>query len=261
MIILISPSKTLSKRSAPSGSYTLPTRIDKAQTLVETLNKNPKKLAQILGVSENIAALNRERFEAWNVDAHRSGKPAIYAYAGDVYNGVAAFDMSKAEIAYAQKHLRMLSGLYGALRPLDKILPYRLEMSTRLMGSWGSNLYAFWDNIIAQDILAEEPGLILNCASTEYEKAVLPYLPDEVEVISPVFLHDSGSGPKAKMTFAKYARGLMARWAIENKINSAEAVTTFDSEGYTYNPGLSKPGAPAFLAPRDYSLKGRFTRF
>ena len=261
MLTLISPSKTLSKRSAPANKSTTPEFIDEAEQLVAKINAGSKNLSKLLGVSTPIAELNRTRFAEWKASDHTNGKPAIFAYAGDVYNGLAAFDMSSKDVSYAQNQLRILSGLYGSLRPLDNILPYRLEMSTRLAGSWGSNLYHFWGDKIAKDVEPLAGGTVLNCASNEYAKAVLPHLGQEMTVITPKFLHDSGSGPRVKMTFAKYTRGLMARWAIENKVEKADDLLNFDAEGYVYAPKLSEPGSPAFVAPADFSLLGRFTKF
>ena len=260
-MLILSPSKTLSKRAAPEVQASYPLFLDQSVELVNRVNMLGRNLAKTLGVSREIAELNRSRFEEWSEQEHASGKPAIYAYAGDVYNGLAAFDMSSEQIGHAQQHLRILSGLYGSLRPLDLILPYRLEMSTKLSGKWGSNLYKFWGDQLANSVVGEADGLVLNCASNEYAKAVLPGLSTTTRVITPKFLHDSGDGPRAKMTFAKYTRGLMARWAVENRVSIAEDLLKFDLEGYRYEPELSSPNAPTFIAPKDFSLIGRFIKF
>ena len=261
MIILLSPSKTMSKREAPPFKATIPAHIEDSQRLVETVRKLDSKLGKTLGVSEKIAELNRGRYAEWSVDAHSSAKPTLYAFASDVYNGLAAFDMNEQQVAFAQQHLRILSGLYGLLKPSDAIMPHRLEMSTRLAGEWGKNLYEFWGDNLADEIMESKPSFILNCASDEYFKSVAKHLPSSIEVVTPRFLHDSGNGPRAKMTFAKYTRGLMARWAIENQISNAEETLMFNAEGYEYHPELSEPGKPVFIAPKEFSLKGRFIKF
>ena len=161
MIILLSPSKTMSKREAPDVSASIPLNVERAEQLVESLRKlGPRQLPKMLGVSNDIAELNRKRFDEWTVAKHSSGKPAIYAYAGDTYNGLAAFDMSDTVLARAQHKLIILSGLYGGLRPLDAIMPYRLEMSTRLNGKWGKNLYDFWGSGIYEQIQSQADGFI-----------------------------------------------------------------------------------------------------
>jgi cytoplasmic iron level regulating protein YaaA (DUF328/UPF0246 family) len=261
MIILLSPSKTLIKRPFPQFiEPTTPKYLQEAEQLVESVNKLGKKLPKTLGVSQKIADLNEQRFKEWSIDGHKTAHPAIYLYAGDVYNGLSIASFEKHNLEYAQQHLRVLSGLYGELRPLDRIMPYRLEMSTKPPGKWGKDLYKYWDDKIADGIEQSFPSFILNCASNEYAKSVTPYFSKNLVVITPRFLHDSGDGPKAKMTFAKYGRGLLARWAIANEIRDPKRLEEFDYEGFKFSQDLSRDNEPTFIAPKDFSLMGRFTK-
>lgn len=262
MIILLSPSKSMNPKSMPEFAHaSSPQYLPKAEELAKSVNHLGDKFAKTLGISEKLADLNRQRYKDWTIDAHETeGVPAAFLYSGDAYNGLATQELAEHDLEFAQRHLRILSGLYGILRPLDSILPYRLEMGTKLKGKWGSGLYSYWGESLTQSIEEVYPSFILNCASEEYFKAVKPYLSQHLRVITPRFLHDSGDGPKSKMNFVKYTRGLMARWAIANYIHDPEAVNNFDYEGYKYVPDLSKPDQPAFLAPKNFTLLGRFTK-
>ena len=251
MIILLSPSKTINPKEF-SGQTTVPIFVDRAETLVAVAKDLGENLASVFGVSEKIAQTNRQQYSEWN----REGTgPAAWAYRGETFAGLSIEKLNKDQQAFAQQHVRIVSGLYGLLRPLDSISPYRLEMSTKLKGEWGNNLYEFWSSDLAESIRQESPDFILNCASNEYSKAVEKHLPKDITVVTPKFLHEG----RAKMSFAKYTRGLMARWAIENQISKAEDVVNFDSEGYTFDTS-SDPLRPVFNAPKDFSLKGRWTK-
>ena len=138
--------------------------------------------------------------------------------------------------------------------------PIAFEMKIRLKGKWGKNLYDFWGDNLAKAILKKQPTFILNCASQEYIKAVAPHLPGSLPIITPKFLHDGPTGLKPKMAFAKYSRGLMARWAIENELSDPTKTKAFDVEGYTYDPDRSSLNEPVFIAPPGFSIKGRFKK-
>lgn len=258
MIILLSPSKSINPK--PVADWMLgsqPNFLDQAQELVNSLNELGPKLAKILGVSDKITEENRQRFKNWQ----KVGKfPAAWSYRGEVYAGLAIEKMNKKVLARAQEQIFIVSGLYGLLRPQDLILPYRLEMSTRLEGGWGKNLYSFWGGQLSKHILDQKPNFILNCSSEEYFKSIRSYLPNSLEVITPKFLAHSPDGPKPKMAFAKYTRGLMARWAIEQNISSAGEIQKFNAEGYKYQNAFSDENEPVFLAAKDFSLKGRWNK-
>jgi hypothetical protein len=189
-------------------------------------------------VSDKIAGLNVARFEQWTETfTPDNSRPAIFAFKGDVYTGLEAETLSEADLDYAQTHLRMLSGLYGLLKPLDLMQPYRLEMGTKLGNERGSNLYQFWGNIITdklnEAIKAQEDNVLINLASNEYFKAVKPKALD-AQVITPVFKDCKNGQYKVISFFAKKARGMMARYIIENRIESVKQLESFDTAGYYY---------------------------
>lgn len=190
-------------------------------------------------VSEKIANLNVERFRDWNAEFDFSNaRQALFAFKGDVYTGLDAYHLKDHDIDFAQQHLRMLSGLYGLLRPLDLMMPYRLEMGTKLKNSRGNNLYEFWGSIITdqinQDLAEIDAKLLVNLASDEYYKSVNEKK-IQAEIIKPVFLDQKNGKYKVISFYAKKARGLMARYLIENKLSQVEQLKAFDSEGYYFD--------------------------
>ena len=241
MLALISPAKTLDYESAlPTDLHTLPRLLEQSQQLVDLSRKlSASEIASLMSVSEKIAQLNVARFHDWDADLNfANARQAIYAFKGDVYTGLDAYSLSKADIDFAQQHLRMLSGLYGVLRPLDLMMPYRLEMGTKLKNSRGNNLYEFWGSIITdqinQDLAEIDAKLLVNLASDEYYKSVNEKK-IQAEIIKPVFLDQKNGKYKVISFYAKKARGLMARYLIENKLSQVEQLKAFDSEGYYFD--------------------------
>jgi cytoplasmic iron level regulating protein YaaA (DUF328/UPF0246 family) len=256
MIILLSPSKTIHFKQYDI-TPTTPEFLEQSQQLVTAVNKLGPKLASVFGVSNAIASENEKQFKAWSASPKPSEScPAAWAYRGETFAGLSIEKLDKTSLAFAQKKLFIISGLYGLLRPTDVIMPYRLEMSTKLKGPWGETLYEFWGDMLAKEIEKQKPEFILNCASDEYFSAVKKYLPKNLPVVTPTFLHN---GMK-KMAFSKYSRGLMARWAIEEKITKPEDVQKFHEEGYVFDAKNSQQNEPIFIAPKDFSLAGRWKK-
>ena len=249
MLLLLSPAKSLDyERALPAGlpPYTLPPFIEQSQQLIEVLRqRSPQEIAQLMSISDKLAQLNTARYAAWSPQfTDRNARAALFAFNGDVYEGLDAYSFNSSDIAWAQEHLLMLSGLYGALRPLDLMQPYRLEMGTRLATSQGSNLYQFWGTRIAQFInerleRAAHP-VVVNLASQEYFKSVdLPHL--KARVVECVFEDYKGGAYKIISFHAKHARGLMARHVVQNRLTQPEQLMTFDANGYAYAPEASNP--------------------
>ncbi|MFT5638414.1 MAG: cytoplasmic iron level regulating protein YaaA (DUF328/UPF0246 family) [Paracoccaceae bacterium] len=209
------------------------------------------KLRKLMAISQDLAKLNQGRFKAFEVEpVDEITKPAALAFAGDTYLGLEAGTLEVEELAYAQNHLRILSGLYGLLRPMDRIQPYRLEMGSRLATRRGKNLYQYWGARLAENLnsLATEANAktLLNCASVEYFTAVKT---DKlaIPVVTPVFLDMQKGEAKIISFFAKKARGAMARFAVQNRITEAADLKNFDTGGYVYQPAQSDPMRPVFL--------------
>ena len=252
MLALISPAKTLDYETAlPTEKFTQPRLLDHSQELIEVASKlSASEIASLMSVSEKIATLNAERFRDWQPEFNfANARQAIFAFKGDVYTGLNAYQLEKQDIDYAQKHLRMLSGLYGLLRPLDLIMPYRLEMGTKLKNTRGNNLYEFWGNTITETINADlaqaESELLVNIASDEYYKSVKDSK-IKAEIIKPVFLDQKNGKYKVISFYAKKARGLMARYLLENKIERAEDIKSFNTEGYYFDAESSLKGELVF---------------
>lgn len=252
MLALISPAKTLDYESAlPTDSHTLPRLLAHSQELIDVSRTlSASEIANLMSVSEKIANLNVERFRDWQADFDFSNaRQALFAFKGDVYTGLDAYSLKDQDIDYAQQHLRMLSGLYGLLRPLDLMMPYRLEMGTKLKNPRGSNLYEFWGTIITdlinEDLAAAKSELLVNIASDEYYKSVKESK-IQAEIIKPVFLDQKNGKYKVISFYAKKARGLMARFIIENKLERAEDLKAFNSEGYYFDADSSLKGELVF---------------
>lgn len=246
MLFLLSPAKSLDyERPLPAGlSHTLPPFIDQSAELIATLRQlPPQEVGALMSISDKLAQLNTARYAAWSRSfTADNARPALFAFNGDVYEGLDAYSLAPQDIAWAQDHLLMLSGLYGALRPLDWMQPYRLEMGTRLATAHGSNLYQFWGQRIAQLINerqnADNQPVVVNLASQEYFKSVdLQHL--KARVIECVFEDYKGGTYKIISFHAKRARGLMARYAIEQRVTQPEQLMAFDVDHYAYAPEVS----------------------
>ena len=241
MLALISPAKTLDYQTAlPTDSHTQPRLLAQSQQLIDICRQlSASEISALMSVSDKIAHLNAERFRDWQSDFDFSNaRQAIFAFKGDVYTGLDAYQLKDQDIKFAQKHLRMLSGLYGLLRPLDLMMPYRLEMGTKLKNHQGHNLYAFWgDQITDQinyDLAQVHAKVLVNLASDEYYKSVNEKKID-AKIIKPVFLDQKNGKYKVISFYAKKARGLMARYIIENQLKKVEQLKDFNSEGYYFD--------------------------
>ncbi|MEH0742757.1 peroxide stress protein YaaA [Vibrio cholerae] len=240
MLIVVSPAKTLDYESPlVTETYTQPELIDYSKQLIEVCRKlTPADVASLMKVSDKIADLNVGRFQEWSETfTLDNARQAILAFKGDVYTGLDAQTLTEADFEYAQRHLRMLSGLYGLLKPLDLMQPYRLEMGTKLANEKGTNLYQFWGNVITdklnQAITEQGDNVLINLASNEYFKAVKQKNLD-AQVITPVFKDCKNGQYKVISFYAKKARGMMARFIIENRIESVADLTQFNTAGYTF---------------------------
>ncbi|MCD2513494.1 peroxide stress protein YaaA [Comamonas endophytica] len=248
MLLLLSPAKSLDYESPlPAGlKHTLPPFVAQSAELIEVLRQQtPQSLAALMGLSDKLAALNVARYEAWSPRfSAENARQALFAFDGDVYEGLDAGTLSADDIAWAQEHLAMLSGLYGVLRPLDLMQPYRLEMGTRLENAAGSNLYAFWGARIAehlnQRLEGEAEPVVVNLASQEYFKSVqLKQL--RARVVECVF-EDFKAGKYKIISFhAKRARGLMARHAVQQRLTRPTQLQGFAAEGYAFAEAASTP--------------------
>lgn len=258
MLFLLSPAKRLD--FSPHGlnvTATRPKLSGETALLAETAKKLTRpKIKKLMNLSDDLADLNYQRFQSF--DPQRKAKaPAAVTFAGDVYRGLDARSLSEDDLKWAQDHLRILSGLYGLLRPLDGIQPYRLEMGTKLKNKRGKDLYAFWGSEIAEAVdKAAKDDVVVNLASNEYFKSV-DRKALKARVITPVFKEITDKGEARVMAFyAKYARGLMARWAVENRIEDTAALTNFREEGYAYDKSLSSDDEWVFTRPKPAPKKG-----
>ncbi|MEL7132385.1 MAG: peroxide stress protein YaaA [Pseudomonadota bacterium] len=253
MLVVISPAKRLDWTERDMVT-TAPAMQGDAVRLVRTArNLTLGKLKALMDLSDDLARLNRDRFRAFeDMPADNITRPAMLAFAGDTYQGLDAETLSAGDTAYAQEHLRILSGLYGLLRPLDAIQPYRLEMGSRLKTRRGASLYDYWRTDLAKALnaQAEETGsdVLVNCASQEYFGAV-PETALKLRLVTPAFMEDKGRGPKIVSFFAKRARGAMARYIIQNRVTDLDGVKSFAADGYVYQPHLSTADKPVFVRP------------
>ncbi|QLY63862.1 peroxide stress protein YaaA [Enterobacter asburiae] len=252
MLILISPAKTLDYQSPlATERYTRPELLDYSQQLIREARKlSAPQIASLMSISDKLADLNATRFHEWRPDfTPANARQAILAFKGDVYTGLQAEDFSEADFDFAQQHLRMLSGLYGVLRPLDLMQPYRLEMGIRLENAKGKDLYHFWGDIITDKLNAalhaQGDNVVINLASDEYYKSVKPKKLD-AEIIKPVFLDEKNGKFKVISFYAKKARGLMSRYIIQNRLTKPEQLTAFNSEGYFFDEASSGKGELVF---------------
>jgi len=250
MIILLSPSKTLDvSEKVPLTEFSEALFPEKTERLLALMRKkSPKALASLMGISSSLAMLNHQRYQYWHTE-NAFKKQAIFMFSGDVYTGLQAQSFSAGELHYAQQHLRILSGLYGYLRPLDHIQAHRLEMGTAVSVGKSRNLPAYWQKEVNRrleaDLAESSPPLLVNLASVEYFQVI-----EEKKLgskcISPVFKDFSNGQYKVVSLFAKKARGAMAAFIIRHKISDPEHLLAFNEDNYCYNPGLSEPNRPVF---------------
>lgn len=241
MLMLISPAKTLDTTTPPPVSdHSRPDFLDRSAELVGLLKqKAPQDIADLMGLSDKLACLNYERYQGWTADfTPQNAKQALFMFMGDVYEGLDAASLDPARIDYLNRHLRILSGLYGLLRPLDLMLPYRLEMGTALPNARGKDLYAFWGDTLTDAIKAQNPGVVVNLASNEYFKSIKPGKL-ACPVITPVFEDWSGGKYKIVSFYAKRARGLMVRWAALHGVDDPQQLKAFDLDGYGFEAAES----------------------
>lgn len=251
MLVVISPAKKLDMDPSYTYTPTQPVFLDHAQELAEVARGlSHDGIRSLMGLSDTLAKLNVERFANFGTQPQ---KPAALSFAGDTYQGLEAKSLNDDDMAWAQNHLRILSGLYGLLRPLDAIEPYRLEMGSRLKTSHGVSLYEYWGSKLAEALCTQaaktDSNALVNCASQEYFGAV-DASALSLPVITPIFKEERDGSAKIVSFFAKKARGAMARYIIQNRLKDPEALQQFDSGGYRYRPNESSSSAPVFI--RDY---------
>ncbi|MDX5336979.1 MAG: peroxide stress protein YaaA, partial [Marinobacter sp.] len=240
MLMIISPAKTLDYDSPlATETYTQPDFLDDACELIDQLKElEPHQVSNLMSISDKLGQLNADRFRTWHTPfTPDNARQAILAFKGDVYTGLDAESFSEQDFAFAQKHLRMLSGLYGLLKPLDLMQPYRLEMGTRFENQRGKDLYAFWGSKITEalnELLAQDDQVLVNLASNEYFKSVQKKQLDG-RLITPQFKDWKNGQYKMISFYAKKARGLMCRYAIQNQITQADDLKGFNLEGYHFS--------------------------
>lgn len=253
MLVVLSPAKNLDYETAPvTSQYSEPRMTDDASELIERCRElSPAEIGSLMKISDKLAGLNAARYQEWQLPfTTDNAKQAVLAFNGDVYSGLEATTLSDEDFNYAQSHLRILSGLYGLLKPLDLMQPYRLEMGTRLSNQRGKNLYEFWGDKIATQLNDDAKDVsaqtLINLASNEYFKSVdLKTL--TLNVVTPVFKDMKNGQYKVISFYAKKARGMMARFIVENKVTEPEGLKDFDTAGYQYCEAMSKPEEPVFI--------------
>ena len=255
MLFLLSPAKTLDYQTRLAKSVaaraTEPLFMARAAELIGQLKPlTPAQVAQLMDLSEDLARLNADRYSAWSPQATpANSRPAALAFNGDVYGGLDARTLTGPQLDWAQRHLVILSGLYGVLRPLDRLQPYRLEMGTRLANPAGKDLYAFWGTALAayldERLRGEARPVVINLASQEYFKAV-PRQALGARLVDCVFEEGRAEGYKVISFFAKRARGLMARWAVQHRVTTVKKLQRFDAEGYAFDAAASAPDRLVF---------------
>ncbi|MCA9038820.1 MAG: peroxide stress protein YaaA [Planctomycetaceae bacterium] len=263
MLALIPPAKRLADHPDSLGlELTQPKLLEHSQKLVNKLKKlSVKQLTELMGISEDLGKLNRERYQAWKTPFNaQNASPAIATFKGDVYQGMKPESFNKSNLKFAQQHVRILSGLYGLLRPLDLMQPYRLEMGTDLSFGRAKNLYEFWGSTITQAVneALEESGnpIVVNLASNEYYKAIQPKKL-EGEVITLVFKEEKDGKIRIITLFAKQARGMMINHIVKQKINNIEGLKNFQQAGYAFDEALSSGKELIFVRPQPAPVSSR----
>ena len=250
-VTIISPAKKLDYSPVEKNlDSTIPSLLEHSNELIKDLKSlNPQEVSSLMSLSDKLGALNYERFQEWKTPFTKSNsKQAILAFKGDVYQGLDAESLSETELIWAQKHVRILSGLYGILKPMDLMQPYRLEMGTKFATKRGQNLYDFWNSIITEELnknFSSDNTNLLNLASNEYFKSInVSEL--KANVISPVFMDKKNGKYKIISFFAKKARGLMTRYVIKNRIEDITDIQNFEEGGYFFNEAMSEDNKPVF---------------
>ncbi len=256
MIVTLSPSKGQDfDFPPPPVQATVPAMLEDSLQLIEALRGySVAQIQELMSVSERIAALNVERYRAFSLPfTEENARPALFAFKGDVYRGIPVEQYSEEDLAFAQGHLRILSGLYGCLRPLDLIQPYRLEMKTRLPNPRGKDLYQFWGDRITRclngELARQKEPVLVNLASNEYFKAVKPRLL-EGRLLQINFKEVKNGKARTIAVFAKRARGMMADYIVRNRLEEAEGIKKFDREGYRFSAGDSDEKQWTFVRPQ-----------
>ncbi|NHB92362.1 peroxide stress protein YaaA [Photorhabdus cinerea] len=258
MLITISPAKTLDYESPlATEKYSQPALLGQSEQLISICRKlTPTQIASLMGISDKLAGLNAARFGEWHADfTPENARQAILAFKGDVYTGMQAEDFSDKDFDFAQDHLRILSGLYGVLRPLDLMQPYRLEMGIKLENKRGRDLYSFWGDLITEKLneALEQQGdnVLVNLASDEYFKSVnTKKLAGKI--IKPVFLDEKNGKYKIISFYAKKARGLISRFIIQNQLTQIDRLVEFNLDGYVFDESLSKGNELVFKRPEQH---------
>jgi cytoplasmic iron level regulating protein YaaA (DUF328/UPF0246 family) len=249
MLIVISPAKKLDYTSSVKAPLsTQPELLDHSKELLQGLKAlAPQDVSSLMSLSDKLGALNFERFQEWRTPfTEDNARPAVLAFKGDVYQGLDADNMSDEDLRWAQDHLRILSGLYGLLRPLDLMQAYRLEMGTKFANPRGANLYQFWGDIITAELNKTQTSVLVNLASNEYFKSV--HKKDiAARIITPVFMDKKNDSYKIISFYAKKARGLMSNYIIKNRITEVEQIKDFDTDGYSFNAALSEADQWVFV--------------
>jgi len=249
MLIVISPAKKLDYTSAVNSPLTTqPVLIDHSEELAQGLKAlAPQDVSSLMSLSDKLGALNFERFQEWQTPfTEDNARPAVLAFKGDVYQGLDADSMSDEDLRWAQDHLRILSGLYGLLRPLDLMQAYRLEMGTKFANPRGTDLYQFWGDIITDELNKTDSSVLINLASNEYFKSVRKKAIG-ARIITPVFMDKKDDKYKIISFYAKKARGLMSSYIIRNRITDVEQIKNFDTDGYSYSAALSEADQWVFV--------------
>lgn len=257
MLLFLSPAKSLDFKTPPHvATHTQPVFLDRSQALIRQLRAlSPADIANLMDLSDPLALLNFNRYADWSLPfTPENAKQAVLAFDGDVYDGLSAKTLSAADLDFAQQHVRILSGLYGILKPLDLMQPYRLEMGTKFRNEAGKDLYAFWGETLLDAINAELDTLsrpvAVNLASEEYFKAAVGRK-FKGELIQPVFEDWKNGKYKIISFFAKRARGLMTRYAVVNRLQTPEGLKDFDSDGYAFAPEASDDRSWVFRRRQD----------
>lgn len=255
MLIVISPAKTLDFDTSPRTQMaTTPGFLDDSEILIKELRKHsPADISNLMKLSDKLAVLNSTRYETWSQPfTLENAKQAVLAFKGDVYTGLDAEGFSKEDDTFTQQHLRILSGLYGVIKPFDMIQPYRLEMGTKLKNKRGKDLYTFWGEKITDSLNTEfadnNYDTLINLASNEYFKAVKPKQ-ISANVITPVFKDQKNGNYKVISFYAKKARGMMVRYIVQNRIEEPEQIKGFNLGGYQYNEAMSSGNDWVFSRP------------
>ncbi|PIK15796.1 peroxide stress protein YaaA [Halobacteriovorax sp. JY17] len=243
MLVIVSPAKKLDfETSSPISDFVEPKFIEKSKELIRDLRKcSPAEVSKMMKLSEALTDLNVQRYKSFKTPfTPKNAKQAIFSFKGDTYVGFDAETLSAPQIKYAQKHMRILSGLYGVLSPLELIQPYRLEMGTKFSCNGSKNLYEFWKSDLTSELnsILKKEKVLVNCASTEYSGAV-NFSAIDGRVVTPVFKDKKNDQYKIISFFAKKARGMMARYIVENKVTEVEDLKNFGSDGYAFSESMS----------------------